>query len=814
MIPTLKPYQEFSKEFIKNRLFAGLFLDMGLGKAIDDNTIIPTTKGQKRVGDIMVGDKLYDRKGKPTTVTAIYPHKNKNAYKVTLKDGRSFICCDEHLIPYYSYSKAKHIKVKPLKDMLDDYKHTTSQNSTKYNYRIPKNEAVEFDEKDHFIDPYVIGVLIGDGLMRETSLAISSNEPDVVHKTAELLDIPKEHIKKRTSNYTWAFTKHQNLKPIQKELIRLKLRHTNSHTKFIPDEYIYDSIENRMSLLKGLMDTDGCVNISHKGAIHYSYSTMNPHLAEQIRQVCLSLGFGVSVNDYQYNGVRHDISIRIFTSETIVSSKKHLEKLEKGTHKSIQDKMTPIVNIEQVESRDMTCFTVDNDEHLYLINDYIVTHNTLITLTALVELAQERKISGHILIVAPVNIAINTWPDEIEKWDHTRKARFTLLSGLSKPKREEALKAIDGPAQIWITNPESIPTLVDQYKNNWPWKNVIIDEVQRFKSYSAKRFKAIHKVRPQITRVIGLTGTPAPNSLMDLWPEITLLDGGKRLGKNITAYRDTYFNPGRKTPEGYPYEWLPKENAEQKIYDKISDIVVSMKASDYLDMPEITYNDVMVSMTKKEKRVYEELKKEHVLPVLDKDGNQSEVTAANAAVLSAKLLQLSNGAIYTDSENKSKDIAVLHDHKLKAFEQIIESSQGQPILLFYWFQHDIKRLQVYFKDLITKFDGSPEMVKKWNRGEIQVLAAHPASAGFGLNLQAGGHIITWFSLPNFNLELYKQANARLFRQGQTKPVIVHHILCKGTVDANVIGSLGIKEANQDRLMDAVNVIDIISDMMK
>lgn len=423
---------------------------------------------------------------------------------------------------------------------------------------------------------------------------------------------------------------------------------------------------------------------------------------------------------------------------------------------------------------------------------------TIITLTALSELGQEGLLSGHVLIIAPKKIAMNTWPSEIEKWDHTKNARYTVLSGLTKKKRQEELKDIfEKPAQFYFVNPELVAQLVDMFGKWWPFETVVIDEVQTFKSYNSQRFKKLKTVRPYINRVIALTGTPAPNSLMDLWPQITLLDGGRRLGRNITAYRETFFNPGRRTPEGYPYEWILKPHAEEAIYDRVGDIVISMKAQDYLEVPDITFNDVKVKMSSKERKVYQEMKKEHVLPLT----NGESITSKNAATLSAHLLQLANGAIYTDSD--TKDIAVLHNQKIEAFEQIVDSSQGSPILLFYWFQHDLKRLKERLGDELTVFDGSKEHIEKWNNKEIPIFAAHPASAGYGLNLQDGGHIIVWFSLPNGNLGVYQQANARLHRQGQKNPVIVHHIVTQGTVDIAMLSSLAQKEINQDRLIDAV-----------
>lgn len=423
---------------------------------------------------------------------------------------------------------------------------------------------------------------------------------------------------------------------------------------------------------------------------------------------------------------------------------------------------------------------------------------TLVTLTALSEMGQAGQINGNILIIAPKTIAVNTWPSEIEKWDHTKNAPYTLLSGLSKVKREAVLKNIpDDKPRIYITNVEQITGLVEYYKDKWPFENVIIDEVQTFKSYSAKRFKALKSVRPYINRVYALTGTPAPSSLMDLWPQITILDGGARLGKNITQFREEHFNPGRRTPQGYPYEWWIKPGHEDLIFKQIDDIVISMRAVDHLDMPERVMNTVYVEMTKKEKAVYEQLKKDKVLPLID----GTEITSANAATLSAQLLQLANGAIYTDPE--TKDIAALHSHKIHALEQIRDSSQGQPLLVFYWFQHDVKRIVEYFGDEVTVFDGSPEMLERWNNGEIEVLLCHPSSHGFGINFQHGGHIIVWYALPNFNLGLYQQSNARLYRQGQKNTVIIHHIITKDTHDERVLPVLQEKEEQQDLLIDAV-----------
>ena len=422
---------------------------------------------------------------------------------------------------------------------------------------------------------------------------------------------------------------------------------------------------------------------------------------------------------------------------------------------------------------------------------------TLITLTAFVELAQAGKLYGHILIIAPKRIAINTWPDEITKWDHTQHGKFTLLAGLSKKKRDEALDRVEtDPPTIYIINRELIPKLVERFpKDSWPFLNVVIDEAQSFKGYGTQGFKALKSIAPYTHRWIELTGTPSPNGLMDIWSLVYLLDGGQRLGRNITEYRNRHFVPGRRTPEGYPYEWLLIDGHDQYIHHAIKDIAISMMKKDYLDLPPLTHNVIELEMTKKEREIYNQLKKDKVLPLV----NGEAIEAANAAVLSGALLQLSNGAIYADEDRT--DIIELHDHKLEALAEIVDGSNGQPILCFYWYQHDKVRLERRFPDAEV-FNGSPEQLKRWNNKEIPLLFAQPASAGHGLNFQYGGHILVFFVIPR-SLELYEQSIGRLYRNGQTEPVIVHYLKMRGTVEDQVIGSLMDKQSIQQALIDAV-----------
>lgn len=414
---------------------------------------------------------------------------------------------------------------------------------------------------------------------------------------------------------------------------------------------------------------------------------------------------------------------------------------------------------------------------------------TVSTLTAIDNLIFLGEVS-RVLVIAPLRVAEDTWSTEVEKWDHLKHLKISKILGTKKQRKEALFKDAD----IYVTNRENIDWLVTERYDSWIWDMVIIDELSSFKSSKAKRFRALKKVRPYFKRIVGLTGTPAPNSLIDLWPQIYLLDGGLRLGKTITGFKDRYFSPGRRN--GYVvYNWELKEGAEEAIQNKISDICISMKADDYLDLPERINNKVEISLSKKSLEIYKKLEKDLIIELGEED-----ITAANAAVLTNKLLQMANGAIYSES----KEIVNIHDEKLGKLEEIIDTSNGKSVLVFYNFKHDYNRIsEMLTKKKITyQTLNDSEDIKKWNEGEIQVALLHPASAGHGLNLQYGGNIIVWFGLT-WSLELYQQANARLHRQGQKEIVIIHHLISKGTVDEDVMNALANKEVNQNMLLEAV-----------
>lgn len=408
---------------------------------------------------------------------------------------------------------------------------------------------------------------------------------------------------------------------------------------------------------------------------------------------------------------------------------------------------------------------------------------SIITLTAIAELMHNYFEVSKVLIIAPLRVARDTWSNECEKWDHLKELKISKILGTV----EERKTAIYKRADIYIINRENIEWLIENCI--WDFDMVVIDELSSFKSYKSKRFKALRKVRPKIKRIVGLTGTPAPNSLMDLWAEINILDMGERLGRFIGRYRDMYFMPDKRNGQ-IVFSYKLKENAEDDIYKKISDICISMKACDYLKMSKCVFNKVEVYMNEKEAMLYKKLEDDMILQFKDGD-----IDAVNAAALSNKLLQLANGAVY-DENSKVK---VIHDRKLEALEDLIESANGKSVLVFYAYKHDKERMIKRFKagEINTSED-----INLWNSGKMKIAIAHPASTGHGLNLQAGGSIIIWFGLT-WSLELYEQANARLYRQGQKETVVIHHIICKRTIDEQVVKALEKKQIGQNELINAV-----------
>lgn len=415
---------------------------------------------------------------------------------------------------------------------------------------------------------------------------------------------------------------------------------------------------------------------------------------------------------------------------------------------------------------------------------------TVTTLTAIKELKYYRFAVCKVLVIAPKKVAEATWSREAEKWDHLQCLRVSTVLG-SKTKRVRALAM---PADIYVINRENVEWLVDYYRNAWPFDMVVIDESSSFKDHSTKRWKAMKRVRPKINRIVLLTGTPAPNTLIDLWAQVYLLDEGARLGRTIGGFRERYFLPDKRNAERV-FTYKPKHDTEQTIQSLIGDICISMKAEDYLTLPECTKVNVPVLLDAKAKKAYETMEKDMLLEV-----DEDFITADSAAVLTNKLLQLAGGAMYDANHAPQK----IHGCKIEAFLELVDSLNGKPALVFYAFQHERDRIVEALKKTrlrVRVFNGSQD-ADDWNSGNIDILLAHPASTAYGLNLQFGGNHVIWFT-PTWSLELYQQANARLHRQGQTQRVIIHHLIVEGSVDEDVMRALDGKADTQDALMQSL-----------
>ena len=414
---------------------------------------------------------------------------------------------------------------------------------------------------------------------------------------------------------------------------------------------------------------------------------------------------------------------------------------------------------------------------------------SVITLTALLDLCLDRFEISKVLVIAPLRVARDTWSTEIHKWDHLKPFTYSVVVGTVAERKAALAKK----AHIYLINRENVSWLVEDSGFPFDFDMVVIDELSSFKSYQAKRFRSLLKVRPTVKRIVGLTGTPSSNGLMDLWAEFRVLDLGKRLGRFITHYRNTYFQPDKRNGMVI-YSYKPLPGAEDAIYSQISDITISMKAVDHLNMPECIMNEVRVSLSEEERQKYDTLRDDLILSIGD-----SDIDAANAASLSNKLSQMANGAVYGDE----KSVHHIHDHKLDALEDLIEAANGKPVLVAYWFKHDLERIQKRFK--VREIKTSKD-IADWNDGKIPVAVIHPASAGHGLNLQAGGSTLIWFGLT-WSLELYQQTNARLWRQGQkSATVVIHHIIAEDTIDELILKALHKKEKSQNALIDSVRVM--------
>lgn len=421
---------------------------------------------------------------------------------------------------------------------------------------------------------------------------------------------------------------------------------------------------------------------------------------------------------------------------------------------------------------------------------------TVTTLTAVRELLEDYLEAERVLVIAPKSVAENTWTSECAKWDHLAHLRVSVVMGDERHR----IRALETPADIYVINRDNVVWLTEHYGAQWPFDTVVIDESSSFKNPQARRFKALRKVRPMIRRMVLLTGTPSPNGHMDLWSQMWLIDMGQRLGRTLTSYRSKYFKPGRSNGHTV-YNWILNPGASAAIGELMADVTVSLKAEDWIEVPDLIETDVRIALSPKELQQYKIFERDQVMSI-----GSADIVAITAAALATKLLQFTGGAMYAETPDGRETYVRVSDAKLRALEDIIEAADGDPVLVFYQYRHELERLQEYFKALHpVTFSGEPEILKEWNEGRIPLLLCQPASVQYGLNMQAGGHIIVWYT-PTWNLEQYQQANARLHRQGQGRPVICYRLICDGTIDEKVVGALKGKDTAQERLLRLIRDI--------
>ena len=439
-------------------------------------------------------------------------------------------------------------------------------------------------------------------------------------------------------------------------------------------------------------------------------------------------------------------------------------------------------------------FIIDN-RYAFLTVD-MGLGKTVTTLTAVRELLEDYLEAERVLVIAPKSVAENTWTSECAKWDHLVHLRVSVVMGDEKRR----IKALEAPADIYVINRDNVVWLTEHYGAQWPFDTVVIDESSSFKNPQARRFKALRRVRPMIRRMVLLTGTPSPNGHMDLWAQMWLIDMGQRLGRTLTSYRSKYFKPGRSNGHTV-YNWILNPGASALIGELMSDVTVSLKAEDWIEVPDLIETDVRIALSEKELQMYRTFERDQVMCIKGAD-----IVAITAAALATKLLQFTGGAMYTEDITGKVEYVRVSDAKLRALEDLLESSGEEPVLVFYQYRHELERLREHFRALDpVEFSGQPEILKRWNEGGIRLMLCQPASVQYGLNMQQGGRIIVWYT-PTWNLEQYQQANARLHRQGQNRPVLCYRLVCDGTIDEKVIGALRGKDSAQERLLKLIRDI--------
>lgn len=778
-------YQQRAVEHLCGSGAAALFLDPGLGKEMPLPTRVYTPSGWRRIGDLATGDYVYGADGRPTMVEGVFPQGLKRVYRVSFGDGTSTLCGLEHL---WTVAATNWSAQRPLSNARAWQTLTTRQIMERgvlrpkadgrrgAYWRIPIAAPVQHPHVNLPIEPHLFGAWLSNGYKNQLTVCLL--DADLEERARNALGADRRS--KRVAPGCWQIGASVEWGRRASALVGGEL----SKGKFIPEQYMRASVDQRVELLRGLMDTDGSAQNNR-----ITFHTCSERLGKDVAELVRSLG-GVAVERRYARSIEgKPVEWQINVKTTFCPFHTARKAAQWWPHKLARI-ITDITVMDEVVEQ--VCILVRNPLHLYLANDFIVTHNTSIVLESFRRL-KERGIAKRMLVVAPLRVCQSVWRQEGVKWTQFRDLRFSLLHGAKKRAR------LADDADIWLINPEGVAWLAKLYMGRpLPFDTVVIDELTKFKNARAERHKALRPRISQAARRWGLTGTPAPNGYMDLFGQFLILDDGAALGKYITHYRDTYFSLGY---DGFTYNLAP--GAGQRVEERVRPYVLRMSADDYLEMPPLIDDVRLLGIEPGPRKVYEQMKQDMITEL-----PEGVVTGANAAAVYSKLAQMANGAVYTGPD---KAVALIHDTKLEALEELIEELAGQPLLLAYEFRHDLERLRKHF-GAETPYIGSgvgeadaTRIMAAWNRNEIPLLLAHPASTGHGLNLQEGAAAhICWFS-PTWDFELYDQFIRRVRRQGNDAQRIFNHLLvARGTVDELKLEALKVKDTTQGRLLNALN----------
>ena len=773
-----------------------LWLFMGAGKQQPVTEPVLTPGGWRAIGAIQPGDYVIGSNGQPTRVLGVFPQLDTRVYKVTFNDGSSTRCGPDHLWTVTSPTQRRRDIWQTLttEQLLDGGLRDGAGNRR---WHIPVVEPVEHPTQELPIDPYLLGVIMGDGHVQPSGVTSLCTDREILTAVGATCR-PHE-----SSQYTG----YGHVANVKDTLVQMGVAGCRSWEKWIPHQYLVGDISQRLDLLQGLLDTDG----SPMGNGGVEFSSTSESLTDSVVSLVQSLG-GIARKKgprfTTHQGGQGRASWRVNVKLPAHLSPFRLQrKLEKWKHPGKYKPARLIESIERVDSERSVCILVEAADHLYVTRDYVVTHNTVVTLSTIAHLRQHRAIRAA-LVVAPLRVATSVWAQEAAEWSHTKHLRFSIIAG----NPQERMRALTRPADVYVTNYENLVWLATQLRHYYirrntllPFDMLVLDESSKMKNIKTKRMQALagnarenlESLLPYFWYRTGLTGTPATNGLEDLFGQFLVIDNGERLGVSFENYLANYFRPADNN--GYRYE--ATEEGSRFIYQRVSDIVLEMKEEDYITLPPLVVNDIYVNLKPRHRDQYEQLEREFFTE-LDA-GVELEVT--NEAAKSNKLLQFSNGAAYTNTETREWE--VVHDAKLDALEEIVEEAEGEPILLAYAYKPDAARILKRFpfaKNISGMSARAFEETKqRWLDGKERLLIGHPASMGHGIDgLQKRGNIMVWFGL-NWSLELYLQFMKRIHRQGQERRVVCHRILTNDTLDDAVKLALDVKTQTQDDLRAAV-----------